>query len=74
VVRNRIKRLARESVRYYLPLMKTGWDVLLIARQAARRARFAEVNDAVHDLLERAELQIDPSLGGSLAAADGGKA
>ena len=56
VVRNRIKRLARESVRHFLPTIQDGWDVLCIARPLAKGSQFEDVQRAVHDLLERAHL------------------
>ena len=58
VVRNRIKRLARESVRRCLPSVQGGWDVLFIARPLAKGSQFEEVDHSVHDLLERAHLHL----------------
>ena len=56
VVRNRIKRLMRESVHRSLPHVQAGWDVLLIARRPARTAVFAQVDQAIIKLLHRAQL------------------
>jgi ribonuclease P protein component len=56
VVRNRIKRLMRESVRRSLAHIQAGWDVLLIARHPARTATFAEIDQAITELLQRAVL------------------
>jgi ribonuclease P protein component len=61
VVRNRVKRVMRESIRLRLPSICAGWDVLLIARQPARDARFEQVDAAIADLLRRSRLQaVDP--------------
>ena len=60
VVRNRIKRLMRESVRGSLPHLQAGWDVLLIARRPARTATFAQIDRAISELLQRALLSQSP--------------
>jgi ribonuclease P protein component len=63
VVRNRIKRLARESVRHCLPSIRGGWDVLCIARPLSRSSRFGEVQQSIVELLDRAHLLVtSPSL------------
>ena len=56
VVRNRIKRLMRESVRRSLPGIQPGWDLLLIARQPARTATLAQIDQAITELLGLAGL------------------
>ena len=56
VVRNRIKRLMRESIRRSLPGIQPGWDILLVARQPARAATFAQIDQAITELLQRARL------------------
>ena len=56
VVRNKIKRRMRESVRRSLPQVQAGWDVLLIARRPARTATFACIDQAITELLLRAQL------------------
>lgn len=56
VVRNRAKRLLRESVRQHLMEIAGGSDCLLIARSAMVGAPFAEVETAVLGLLQRAGL------------------
>jgi len=61
VVRNRVKRLLREAVRHRLQMIAGGWDVVLIARQPARGARFQEMDRAVFDLLRRAGLVVEGS-------------
>ena len=54
VVRNRVKRLLREILRQK-PL-KTGWDMVFIARIPAARANYAEQEESVGSLLHRAGL------------------
>lgn len=54
VVRNRVKRLARESVRIYLPSLPGGWDLVFVARPPAAEADYQQVKGAVETLLERA--------------------
>jgi ribonuclease P protein component len=56
VTRNRIKRLMRESIRHSLPNVQAGCDVLLIARQPARAASFAQIDHAITALLQRSQL------------------
>lgn len=51
VVRNRAKRLLRESVRLNLDKVQRGWDCLLIARAATATAAFTDVEAAVLQLL-----------------------
>jgi len=60
VLRNRIKRLMRESVRRSLPGIQAGWDVLLIARRPVRTASFDQVDSAVSELFQRAQLSQSP--------------
>ena len=68
VVRNRVKRVMSESIRLRLPSICAGWDVLLIARQPARDARFELIDVAIADVLYRSRLQVmdpgAPSVGG----------
>jgi ribonuclease P protein component len=57
VVRNRVRRRMREAVRLRRALIAEGWDVVLIARPAIRRATYAEIAWAIEDLLRRANLR-----------------
>ncbi len=52
VVRNRVKRLLRESVRH-IPL-REGWDLVFIARNGASDADFHAVDRSVTRLVRRA--------------------
>jgi ribonuclease P protein component len=56
VVRNRVKRRLREIVRQ-TPL-RTGWDIVVIARVAAVPADYASLGKSVMDLLLRAGLLV----------------
>ena len=56
VVRNRAKRLIRESVHTLLEQIQPGWDCVFIARARINNSKFSEVETAVNQLLMRAEL------------------
>ena len=46
VVRNRVRRRLREIVRLNAPRLKTGWDVVVVARMRAVAAPYAELDRA----------------------------
>lgn len=54
VIRNKVKRRLREILRK-MPV-KSGWDIVFIARSAAATAGFAELKDSVEGLLSKAHL------------------
>jgi ribonuclease P protein component len=54
VQRNRLKRLLREIMR--LQSLKTGWDIVFIARSVAVNADYHQLERAVTKLLARAQL------------------
>lgn len=56
VVRNRAKRLLREAVRHHLTTISSGWDCLFVARSLTAQAEFSEVEEAVIQLLSRANV------------------
>lgn len=56
VVRNRIKRRMRESLRLLYPFMKENYLIVAVARQAAAGATFAQISDELAELLNRASL------------------
>jgi ribonuclease P protein component len=56
VARNRAKRLLREAVRTHLKAVSPGWDFLFVARSATAETTFAEVEEAVLQLLKRANV------------------
>ena len=61
VERNRARRLMREAIRLRLPAIASGYDVVLIARRPIRDASFADVDQAIGKLLQRAGLTIAPT-------------
>jgi ribonuclease P protein component len=54
VIRNRVRRRLRESIRV-LPA-QPGWDVVVSAKLPAAKAAFQELNRSVVDLLTRAKI------------------
>ena len=54
VARNLIRRRMREVVRR--TRLRPGWDLLLIARPAARSATFADLREGLMAVMDRAEL------------------
>jgi ribonuclease P protein component len=56
VSRNRAKRLLREAMQTLIPSIRTGWEILLIARPGIVSRNMFEVREAVLALLRRAEL------------------
>jgi ribonuclease P protein component len=60
VIRNRVKRRLRESVRRRQAMIAPGWDIVVIARPAAATVAFADLDRAVEHLLRRARLDVPP--------------
>jgi len=56
VQRNHAKRLLRHAIQQVFPIVKPGWDDVLIARRAIAQATFQQVEAALADLLGRAKL------------------
>ena len=56
VVRNRVRRRMREAVRLRRTSIAEGWDMVFIARSSIERATYAEIVQAIEDLLGRANL------------------
>ena len=54
VVRNKVRRRLRELVRARLRGLRTGWDVVIVARPPAASASFVDLGAAVDLLLARA--------------------
>jgi len=52
-VRNRVKRLMREAVRPQLPSVRTGQDLVFVARPAAARASYHQIAETVAYLLRK---------------------
>lgn len=58
-VRNRAKRRLREIVRHHLDHIAPGYDCLFVARQPIVSADYAELEQAVLQLLKRAGIGSD---------------
>lgn len=56
VERNRAKRRLRPILAYWLPMVKKGHDVVIIARTPLKTASFMELMNAVGETLKRAGL------------------
>ena len=56
VVRNRIKRLLRACMQDLHPEITPGNDLLLLARQSITQAKYSQVQVALKDLLEQAQI------------------
>lgn len=54
VVRNRVKRQLREAVRHHLDEFPQSWDYVLVARPRIVEAGYAEIENAVLQMLARA--------------------
>lgn len=59
VVRSRVKRLISESYRLNMGKVKTGYDLVFVARSASSLSTYKDVEGAVKNLLKRAGLFID---------------
>ncbi len=57
VVRNRVKRLLRETLRQIS--LKPGWDIVFYARTTAAGANFAELRNLILSLLSQAQLLME---------------
>jgi ribonuclease P protein component len=56
VVRNRIKRVLKESIRLKLELLVKGYDFVFIVRQAALGLSYQELDSSVDHILKRSGL------------------
>ncbi len=54
VTRNKVKRRIREAVRQ-IPV-KSGWDIVFIARRGAGEAKYRQIELATHNLMRRTRL------------------
>jgi len=59
VLRNRIRRQLKDIVRKRVLLIKSGYDIVFLVRQEARNATYAELVQAVDNLLKRARVTED---------------
>ncbi|MFH1783589.1 MAG: ribonuclease P protein component [bacterium] len=55
-VRNRVKRLLREIFRLTLPDLKTGVDIVIVARSASAGISYADARESVLELFGRSGL------------------
>ncbi|MDN5276235.1 MAG: ribonuclease protein component [Clostridiales bacterium] len=56
VKRNRIRRQLKEIYRKRIPYVKEGFDLIFVVRKNARDVEFSKLEEAVDNLLKRAEL------------------
>lgn len=56
VMRNRVKRWIREAYRTYLPVLKNGYIIVIVAKQPAVTAGLAVLREELGSLLGRATL------------------
>ena len=56
VKRNRCRRQIREILRYTLPIIEPGWDIIILARKPCAAANFNDIHKAIEQLLKRAGL------------------
>ena len=56
VRRNRAKRLLRNALLPLLPVVKSGWDVVIIARKPMVEADLEQTQSALRSLLHRARI------------------
>ena len=56
VDKNKIKRLMREGVKNIYPLIKKGFDIMIIAKEKSKECNFKEIEENIKDVLSRAKL------------------
>ncbi|WDV45912.1 ribonuclease P protein component [Clostridiaceae bacterium M8S5] len=56
VTRNRIKRLIKENYRKNLDTIKTGYDIIFLARVRASRADFKDIEKSMSYLLKKTNI------------------
>lgn len=58
VDRNRARRLLREVFRLERPMLRPGYDLVLLARQDILKMPFADLQEAFRMLVKRAHIQL----------------
>jgi len=53
VVRNKLKRRIRASLKEFIPVFKEGWDVVIISKKSSIDNDFAKIKEALGELLTR---------------------
>ena len=56
VVRNRVRRIIKESYRLKELYIREGYDIIFVARVQSRGASYKQISSAMDQLLKRAEL------------------
>lgn len=56
VVRNRIRRLIRESYRLKEGYIVEGYDIVFVSRMRTKDATYSEISSAMHHLLKKSKL------------------
>lgn len=56
VIRNRIKRLIKESVRLSSDNIKLGYNIVFIARNASNNKNYKDIDNSVKQLIKKAGL------------------
>jgi ribonuclease P protein component len=56
VQRNRAKRLIRTALQEFIPNIKDGWNILIVARKPLADANCQETKKALESLFEKANL------------------
>lgn len=59
VIRSRVKRLISESYRLNKDMIKTGFDLVFIARTASNDKSYFEIEKSLKNLFKRAGLLVD---------------
>ncbi len=59
VHRNRVKRRLREAVTPLIPRIRTGYNIIFVAREAVANAPFLQIGADMQQLLERHGLLSD---------------
>jgi len=57
--RNKLKRRMRELVRVRVPVIKPGYDIVIIARNRMSQASYLDIERSLVDLLKTAGLKLD---------------
>lgn len=59
VQRNRVRRRLRACLDEFIPHLRPGWDVVLVARQPIIDAEFSAIRSGITRLLEQAGLMVE---------------